>query len=123
MALEVEEAPRPVRLAGLPRTAARPVEDGSGRPLTGGLLDPSAGSETAPDLSSDRPKVTDLVPQYRIPSETPHVSQQRSPSTKKRRMRHMIRDPLLRRGLHAQGASEFEQRAARVTSTWESSAR
>jgi hypothetical protein len=54
MALEMEAAPRPVQLAGLPRTAALAVGDGSSRPLTGGLLDPSAGSETGPDPSSDR---------------------------------------------------------------------
>jgi hypothetical protein len=38
MALQMEAAPRPVRLAGLPRTAAWAVGDGSGRPLTGPLL-------------------------------------------------------------------------------------
>jgi len=62
MALEVEAAVRPVRLAGLPRTAACGVGDGSGRPLPGGLLDPSAGSETAPIPAQIGPKKADLVP-------------------------------------------------------------
>lgn len=46
-----------------------------------------------PDLSSDRAESDEFGTAYRIPSETSHASQPRSPSTSMRRMRHMRQDP------------------------------
>jgi hypothetical protein len=50
-----------------------------------------AGSEE-PDPSVDRAQSGEFGTAYRIPGESSHVSQPRSPSTKKRRMRHKKQD-------------------------------
>ena len=49
---------------------------------------PAEASEK-PDPSADRAQSGEIGTAYRIPSKTSHVSQPRSPSTKKRRMRRM----------------------------------
>jgi hypothetical protein len=57
MALEMRCGPARLGSPAAPDGGAGPVDDGSGRPLTGGgLLDPSAGSETTPrsELGSGR---------------------------------------------------------------------
>jgi hypothetical protein len=54
-----------------PHGGAGPVD--SGRPLTGGLLDPSAGSETAPIPAQIGPKMADLVPHTGIAANVRRV--------------------------------------------------
>jgi len=74
MALEMRAAPQPGSARLPPQTAARaPWAMVAGRPLTGGLLDPSAGSETAPIPAQIRPKVADLVPHTGIAANVRRV--------------------------------------------------
>ena len=49
--------------------------------------------DKGPILSTNRASKMSAGTAYRIPGETSHVSQPRSRSTSKRRMRHMRRDP------------------------------
>jgi hypothetical protein len=74
MALEMRAAPRPVSARrSTPDGGAGPVDDGSGRPLTGGLLDPSTGSDTAPIPARIGPKMADLVPHTGIAANVRRV--------------------------------------------------
>jgi hypothetical protein len=67
-------------------------------PRTAGDKDSNKGSairaeaNERPDPSVDRAEEGEIGTAYRIPSETSHASQPRSPSTSKRRMRHMRQD-------------------------------
>jgi Protein of unknown function (DUF402) len=74
--------------------SADAVEAGASGPDKGPDKGPNrrAAGTKEPDPSVDRADEGEIGTAYRIPGETSHVSQPRSPSTSKRRMRRMRQD-------------------------------